>query len=83
DVYMLKDILKKLHKKEGQVTMKDLAIDGSDIIKQFKLIPGPIVGTLLKKTMARVISDITTRNDKKQIFGFIGIQLKHMKTMKN
>jgi len=28
DVYTLKDILKKLQKKEGQFTMKDLAIDG-------------------------------------------------------
>jgi len=79
DVDDIKKILKKLQKEEGQFTMKNLAIDGWDIIKQFKLKPGPAIWVLLKKTLARVMSDLKTRNTKKQIYGFLGTQMKHMK----
>ena len=48
--------------------MKDLAITGSDIMTHFKISPSATVGILLKKTLARVMNDITTRNTKKQIF---------------
>lgn len=43
DVDMLKATLKKLHKKEGQFTMKELAVDGSDVMKEFKLKPSPSI----------------------------------------
>ena len=79
DVYMLKTILKKLHKQEWQFTMKDLAINGSDIMTHFTLPASAVVWVLLKKTLARVINDIKVRNTKKEIFGFLGIQMKHMK----
>ena len=79
DVDKIKHILKKLQKEEWQFTMKNLAIDGSDIIKQFKLKPSAVIGLLLKKTLARVIDDIKKRNTKKEIFGFLGTQKKFMK----
>ena len=79
DIYKLKTILKKLQKQEWQFTMKDLAITGSDIMTHFKISPSATVGILLKKTLARVMNDITTRNTKKQIFWFLGIQMKHIK----
>lgn len=79
DVDKLKIILKKLQKKEGQFTMKDLAIDGWDIMKEFKLPASPLIWTLLKKTMTRVMSDLKGRNTKNQIFWFLKIQLKHIK----
>ena len=79
DVYELKDIFKKLQKQEWQFRMKDLAVSGSDILARFKLKPSPIIWVLLKKTLARVINDIKKRNTKKEIFGFLMIQLKHMK----
>jgi len=78
DVDKLKHILTKLHKEEGQFTMKDLAIDGLDIIKELKLPAGPAIGKLLKKSLEWVMTDIKTRNDKKQIFGFLKIQMKHI-----
>ena len=59
--------------------MKNLAVDGSDIIKQFKLKPSAVIGLLLKKSLARVIDDIKKRNTKKEIFGFLGTQKKFMK----
>lgn len=79
DVQNLKIILKKLQKQEWQFTMKDLAVDGSDIIKQFKLAPSATIWALLKKTLARVLVDIKWRNTKQQIFWFLSIQLKHIK----
>lgn len=79
DVDEIRKILKKLQKQEGQFTMKNLAVDGGDIIKQFKLKPGPTIWVLLKKTLARVMSDLKTRNTKKQIFAYLTTQLKHIK----
>ena len=78
DVYKLKKILTKLQKQEGQFTMKDLAIDGWDIISHFKIKPGPTIWILLKKTLARVINDIKTRNTKQEIFVFLWTQLKQI-----
>ena len=79
DVDKLKTVLKKLQKEEWQFTMKQLAVDGGDIIKQFKLIAWPTIWALLKKTLARVMVDIKKRNTKKEIFGFLWIQTKHLK----
>ena len=78
DIDKLRIILKKLQKQEWQFTMKHLAVNGSDIIKQFKLKPGPAIWVLLKKTLARVMSDLKTKNTKKQIYGFLGTQIKHL-----
>lgn len=79
DVNKLKIILKKLQKEEGQFTMKQLVVDGWDVIKQFKLKAWPDIGMLLKKTLARVLIDIKKRNTKKEIYGFLGIQMKYIK----
>ncbi len=43
DIDKLKSILKKLHKQEGQFTMKDLAVNGSDIMHHFKLPASPAI----------------------------------------
>lgn len=79
DVDEIRKILKKLQKQEGQFTMKHLAIDGSDIIKDLKLPTGPIIWKLLKKTLERVMVDIKKRNTKKEILWFLKIQMKHIK----
>lgn len=78
DVDDIKNILKKLQKKEWQFTMKNLAIDGGDIIKELKIPAGPTIGKLLKKTLEWVMTDIKWRNTKKQILGFLKIQMKHI-----
>jgi hypothetical protein len=59
--------------------MKQLAVSGEDIMKQCKLNAWPKIGELLKKTLARVIDDIKKRNTKKDIFAFLGTQLKQLK----
>ncbi len=76
DIYTLKTILKKLQKQEWQFTMKDLAINGSDIITHFKLPASPVIWTLLQKALARVIDDIKKRNVKTEIFWFLNMQVK-------
>jgi tRNA nucleotidyltransferase (CCA-adding enzyme) len=79
DIYDLRKVLKKLQKEEGQFTMKDLAVKGNDIIEHFKLPAGPIIGTLIKKALDRVIDDIKGRNKKSQIFAHLGGYLKMIK----
>lgn len=66
DVEDIKKILKKLHKKEGQFTMKQLVVDGGDIMTTCGLPAGPTIGKLLRKIFERVLVD-TSRNTKKQI----------------
>jgi hypothetical protein len=51
--------------------MKDLAIDWSDIMKQFKLPAWPKIGELLEKSLNRVIDDIKGRNTKDAIIGYL------------
>lgn len=41
DVDTLKTILDRLNTEEGQFTMQQLKINGKDIMKEFKIKPGP------------------------------------------
>jgi hypothetical protein len=36
-------MLETIHNEEGQFTIKELAVTGADIMKKFKLTPGPLV----------------------------------------
>lgn len=71
DVYEAVGQLNILHESEGQFTMKDLAVKGDDLIKKFKLKPGPDIGKYLKLAFERVIHDISNKNNKKSIFEYI------------
>jgi hypothetical protein len=64
---MLKGMLETIHSEEGQFTMKDLVINGNDLIKEFKLTPGTIIGELMMRAFDWVINDITKRNHKNAI----------------
>jgi len=71
DVYEAVGQLNILHESEGQFTMKDLAVKGDDLIKKFKLKPGPTIGKYLKQIFDRVIDDISNKNNKKSIFEYL------------
>ncbi|MFZ2718194.1 MAG: HD domain-containing protein [Candidatus Absconditicoccaceae bacterium] len=77
DVRELKTQLKKLNDKEGQFTIKNLVIDGNDIIRYFKMKPGPIIGELIQKTLNRLMDDIKHRNKKEKILEFLRKYLKN------
>ncbi|MFA5747582.1 MAG: HD domain-containing protein [Candidatus Absconditabacterales bacterium] len=71
DVYKLKTIIKNLNKKEGQFTLKKLAVNGNDIIKFLKIKSGPKIGEMLRFAFKRVINDISNRNNKQKILDYI------------
>jgi len=71
DVYKAVGGLNILHESEGQFTMKNLAIKGDDLIKKFKLKPGPEIGKYLKLAFERAMHDISKKNNKKAIFEFL------------
>lgn len=77
DVRELKTQLKKLNNKEWQFTIKNLVIDGNDIIRLLKIKPWPIVWELIQKILNRVMDDIKHRNKKEKILEFLK---KHMKS---
>ena len=45
------EIVELIIEKENAITVKDLAIDGNDVMKQFNLKPGPIVGAILNSLL--------------------------------
>ncbi|MCX6822930.1 MAG: hypothetical protein NTX91_02940, partial [candidate division SR1 bacterium] len=76
DIHEIRKVMERLHKQEGQFTMKQLTVSGSDIMKKFKLKAGPKVGELLEMAMERVIDDIKDRNTKEKIFCYLAPKAK-------
>lgn len=71
DIVVLRKLLKQLHEEEGQFTIKELAVDGKKIMKQFDLPPSKLIWELLKKAFDWVLNDIKTRNKKKEILDYL------------
>jgi len=67
DLITLRKMVERLQKEEGQFTAKDLAVNGADVMKHFKLKAGPLVGELLEKALNRVMDDLKTRNTQTMI----------------
>lgn len=61
----------QLYAAEGRFTMKELAIDGNEIMQEFSLAPGPQVGHLLVKAFDRVLEKVPDRNTKQQILTYL------------
>ncbi len=70
-IYDLKSLTEKLYSTEGQFTIKDLAVNGEVLMKQFKLSPSPQVWELLQKAFDWTIQDIKNRNTKTKILTFL------------
>jgi poly(A) polymerase/tRNA nucleotidyltransferase (CCA-adding enzyme) len=81
-VQNLKRRIDVIREKENAITVKDLDIDGNDIMEHFNLKPGPIVGTILnhlleeildnpeqnnRDTLLRLADDFFTKQDSAQI----------------
>ena len=79
DSYYLKELLKQLKDKEGQFEMKDLAVDWEKIMKHFKLEPSRLVWELLKQAFDWVLTDISERNNEKEIFNYLENYIKNKK----
>ena len=79
DSYYLKDLLNQLNDAEWQFEMKNLAINGEELMKYFKIEAGPIVWELLKQAFNRVLTDILERNSKKEIFNYLENYIKNRK----
>jgi len=71
EIEELRELTKKIYKKEWQFTPRNLAINWQDIMKKFNINPSPHVGELLNKAFDRVINDITNRNNEKEIMKFL------------
>lgn len=78
---MLKGMLETIHSEEGQFTLKDLIINGNDLIKEFKLTPGTIIGELMMRAFDWVINDIAKRNHKNAIIQHLTSYLNNKKDL--
>ena len=79
DSYYLKELLNQLKDFEWQFEMKDLAIDGEKLMKYFKLEPSRLVWELLRQAFDRVLTDISDRNNEKEIFNYLENYIKNRK----
>lgn len=70
-VLTLKETLSTLHDQEGRFTKATLAINGTDLMEQFDLAPGPRIGKLLDDAFNRVLNDIKERNTKELILEYV------------
>ncbi len=70
-VYELIEILDVLDKEEWQFTLKELEINGNDIINDLEIPPGPKVKELLNNAVTWVMHDVKERNTKKKIISYL------------
>lgn len=62
-VRKLKERINKVIEEENAITVKDLAVNGYDIMKEFSLKPGPIIGKILNKLLEEIL-DNPSKNSK-------------------
>ncbi len=79
DSYYLKELLNQLKNSEWQFEMKDLAVNGEKLMKHFKLNPSRLVWELLHQAFDWVLTDITDRNNEKEIFNYLENYIKNRK----
>ena len=56
----------KIIKEENAITVKDLKINGNDLMKEFNLKPGPIIGKILNYLLDLIL-DEPNLNDKEKL----------------
>lgn len=61
-VQNLKHRIEIILEKENAITVKDLAINGNDVMKQFNLNPGPIIGIILNHLLEEILDDPEKNN---------------------
>ena len=61
-VQNLKHRIEIILEKENAITVKDLEINGNDVMKQFNLKPGPIIGAILNHLLEEILDDPEKNN---------------------
>lgn len=71
EIETLQRMVTELYETEWQFTMKQLAVNGTDVMEIFSLAPWPRLGELLQKAFERVMNDVPTRNTKAEILTYL------------
>jgi poly(A) polymerase/tRNA nucleotidyltransferase (CCA-adding enzyme) len=80
-VQKLKHRIEIILEKENAITVKDLAINGNDVMKQFNLKPGPIIGKILNHLLEEILDD-PEKNNRDTLLQLGAAFLKNQGTMK-
>jgi poly(A) polymerase/tRNA nucleotidyltransferase (CCA-adding enzyme) len=78
-VQTLKNRIEKIIEAENAITVRDLAINGNDIMKEFGLKPGPIIGKILNHLLEKILDD-PSLNERHILLGLASDFLKTEKT---
>ncbi len=65
----LKERINKVLEEENAITVKDLALNGYDIMSEFHLEPGPIIGKILKRLLEEILDD-PSKNTKETLLSY-------------
>jgi len=63
-VRRLKDRIERIIEAENAITVKDLAVNGHDIMNEFNLKPGPIIGKILNALLEEILDNPDKNNRK-------------------
>jgi len=61
-IVKLQERIAKITEDENAISVKDLKINGNDIMTQLEILPGPIVGKILKDLLEKVLDDPEINN---------------------
>ncbi len=70
-LYKIKDIIKQIIKQQWEFKIKDMNINGNDIMKEFGLNPWPQIWKLLQKAFEWVLENPKERNQKEKILNYL------------
>lgn len=71
----LRKRIEKILEEENAITVRDLAVDGNDIMREFDLKPGPIIGEVLGHLLEEILDD----PDKNDYHTLVSIAAEYLK----
>lgn len=68
-IRVLQRRIAKIIEEENAITVKDLAVNGNDVMKHFNIKPGPVIGIVLNELLERVLDD-PEFNERENLFSY-------------
>jgi poly(A) polymerase/tRNA nucleotidyltransferase (CCA-adding enzyme) len=75
----LKVRIDRIIEQENAITVKDLALNGHDVMREFNLKPGPIIGKILNHLLEEILDD-PSKNTREILFRLASVFLQKEKS---
>ena len=61
-IMKLQERINKVNEDANAISIKDLKINGNDIMTELEVLPGPIIGKILRELLEKVLDDPEVNN---------------------